>query len=479
MNIDIKRNHLWILLGFALLIRLLSLAAYPLMDTTEARYGEMARLMVETGNWLTPQFDYGIPFWGKPPLFTWMSAYGIELFGLNEFAVRVPHWLAGVATILLVALMARRMGVSALVSSIVLATCGIFSIAAGAVMTDMALTLAMTIAMVGFYFCWLDNNETKASFWWGVTGFVGLALGLLAKGPVVIVIMGIAVLPWLMLQHGFLGAFRELWRRFPIVIGLGVMLLIALPWYIMAELKTPGFIDYFIVGEHFKRFVVSGWEGDLYGSAHDQPKGMIWLFWLQSAAPWSIVLPILAWRRRAVIKAVNSNYNGLFSFLILWLISPLILFTVAGNILPAYVLPGIPALGLIIALLVNKGDFKWFSGVACILPVILLVALLLLNMGKAERRSDRVIFNHIQDEAPAFYIAKRPFSGQFYSQGQAKLYKSSQQIIGLNHFYFIGKAQPVQNLIEQLSLNCRLEFTAKSKRSLYTCMQVTNVPKVN
>ena len=58
---------LWILLILIILARLLSLASYPLMDTTEARYGEMARLMVETGNWLTPQIDYDVPFWGKPP----------------------------------------------------------------------------------------------------------------------------------------------------------------------------------------------------------------------------------------------------------------------------------------------------------------------------------------------------------------------------------------------------------------------------
>ncbi|EGU44805.1 hypothetical protein VIOR3934_13577, partial [Vibrio orientalis CIP 102891 = ATCC 33934] len=67
-----------------------------------ARYGEMARLMVETGNWVTPQFDYGVPFWDKPPLFTWMSAYGIEAFGISEFAVRVPHWLAGVLVIIII-----------------------------------------------------------------------------------------------------------------------------------------------------------------------------------------------------------------------------------------------------------------------------------------------------------------------------------------------------------------------------------------
>ncbi|GAK84400.1 hypothetical protein JCM19238_1967 [Vibrio ponticus] len=60
-----NRVHLWAILGAVFLIRLISLGAYPLMDTTEARYGEMARLMTETGNWLTPQFDYGVPFWGK------------------------------------------------------------------------------------------------------------------------------------------------------------------------------------------------------------------------------------------------------------------------------------------------------------------------------------------------------------------------------------------------------------------------------
>ena len=51
-------------------LRMLTLGAYPLMDTTESRYAEIARKMLETGDWLTPQFDYGVPFWGKPPLST-------------------------------------------------------------------------------------------------------------------------------------------------------------------------------------------------------------------------------------------------------------------------------------------------------------------------------------------------------------------------------------------------------------------------
>ncbi|MCE0494241.1 ArnT family glycosyltransferase [Vibrio salinus] len=465
---NITKTHLWVLLAFALLIRLISLATYPLMDSTEARYGEMARLMVETHNWLTPQFDYGIPFWGKPPMFTWMSAYGIELFGLNEFAVRAPHWLAGVVTIILTAFMAKRAGFSALIAALVLATCGIFSIAAGAVMTDMALTLAMTIAMMGFYYCW--SGKDKYCRLWGYLSFFGLASGLLAKGPVALVIMGIAVFPWLVIQHGFINAFKVLWQRFPIVSGVALMLAIALPWYIMAERATPGFIDYFIVGEHFKRYIISGWKGDLYGSAHVHTRGMIWLFWLYSAAPWSIVLPVIAWKRRNLLKTLEPDHKKLFSYLLCWLISPMILFTLAGNILPAYVLPGVPAIGILIAMLVDKHDFRWVTGVAALVPVLLMIAMLVMNMGRADRRSDRVIFEHITDNAPVFYVGHRPFSGQFYSRGKAKQLKNNNELNHLSRFHLIGKEAEVYALIHAQSLSCTYEFTAKSKRSLYTCL---------
>ncbi|WED27197.1 glycosyltransferase family 39 protein [Vibrio sp. DW001] len=464
---NINKNHLWLMLGFAMLLRLISLSTYPLMDTTEARYGEMARLMVETGNWLTPQFDYGVPFWGKPPLFTWMSAVGINVFGLSEFAVRFPHWLAGLFTVSLIALFAKKSGLNALVAATVLATCGIFSIAAGAVMTDMALTLSMTMTMLGFYYCWLDQSDKAKT--WGYLFFVGLACGLLAKGPVAIVITGIAVFPWLVLQHGFIGAFIEFKRRFPLVTGIVLMLAIALPWYFLAELATPGFIDYFIVGEHFKRFFVSGWEGDLYGSAHDQPRGMIWLFWLESALPWSVVLPILLWVRRKNESPIHASHKGLTSFLFLWLLSPLILFTMAGNILPAYILPGVPALGLLVASLVTDKDFRWLSGIAAVLPVLLMVAMLVLNLGKADEKSDRVIFNQISTDSPVFYVSKRPFSGQFYSNGKAKQLDSIEMLTGLNNYYLIGNANSVEPLMAKENLSCSTDFIANSKRTLYHC----------
>lgn len=197
---------------------------------------------------------------------------------------------------------------------------------------------------------------------------------------------------------------------------------------------------------------------------------MIWVFWLQSAAPWSIVLPILAWKRRKVLKAIETDHQGLFSFLMCWLISPMILFTMAGNILPAYVLPGVPALGILIAMLVDKHDFKWLTGTAAVLPALLMIAMLVLNMGKADSRSDRIIFAQINDNAPVFYIGKRPFSGQFYSHGQAKKLEDKNDLNNLKKFHLIGKSQQVDSMIHENALSCTNEFTAKSKRSLYTCV---------
>ncbi|MGR5488821.1 dolichyl-phosphate-mannose--protein mannosyltransferase, partial [Vibrio alfacsensis] len=89
------------------------------------------------------------------------------------------------------------------------------------VMTDMALTVGLTLAMIGFYQCW--RGETL----WGYVGFAGLAIGLLAKGPVAIVLFGLAVFPWMVVQHGIIGAFVELWRRFPLIKGTLLMLAIA------------------------------------------------------------------------------------------------------------------------------------------------------------------------------------------------------------------------------------------------------------
>ena len=84
---------LWLAVGALLLVRLAAMALIPLMDTTEARYGEIARKMAALNDWITPWHDHGQPFWGKPPLSFWLTALSFKLLGVHEFSARLPHLL--------------------------------------------------------------------------------------------------------------------------------------------------------------------------------------------------------------------------------------------------------------------------------------------------------------------------------------------------------------------------------------------------
>lgn len=444
------------LLVTILIVRLVSLSFYPLMDTTEARYGEMARLMVETGNWLTPLFDYNVPFWGKPPLHTWMSALGLTVFGDNEFAVRVPHWLAAVATLALSGYFAKRLKIDAIKTCIILSTCVVFYVSAGAVMTDMALTFGLTLAMVGFYLCW--QGEVR----WGYWGFVGLAIGLLAKGPVVIVIMAIGVGLWLIWSQGLIQPWSRLWQKIPLLSGLALMLAIAAPWYLLAEQATPGFLQYFLVGEHWLRFVDSGWTGDLYGSAHDEPRGTIWLFFAVAALPWSAFIPLALWR----IFNSDSGLTSLHQFLICWMVAPMVLFTLAGNVLPAYVLPGIPALAILLASAWPKTNLPGQTAIAIAIPLLIVATVVVLNSGPTKLKSDKWLLTPVPKGESVYYLGKRPFSSRFYSEGKSKTMTEDElSVMAAVRYWLVVK----QAQISELDLSYCTAVRETKEKQLLQC----------
>lgn len=123
----------------AFCLRLLLLGAYPLMDTTEVRYAEIARKMLELNDWITPWFGYEVPFWGKPPLSFWVTALSFKLFGINEFAARFPHYLCGVCIVWFVWRWAAAhvSGREAAYASILLTGSLLYFVSSGLVMTDM------------------------------------------------------------------------------------------------------------------------------------------------------------------------------------------------------------------------------------------------------------------------------------------------------------------------------------------------------
>ena len=471
-----------ILIGILLLVRLIGMAEVPLLDTTEARYGEIGRKMAELNDWVTPWFDYGVPYWGKPPLSFWVTAISFKLFGVNEFAARLPHMAISLLVVGLVAwLAARRDRNAALPSVAVMSGSFLYFISAGAVMADIELTLGTTLAMVGFWLAVQAPAETRSNTWAtsrpGFTGsliFGGLIVGLLAKGPLALVMAGAPLFLWTAYNRRWL----DVWHRVPWVRGVLLTLLIALPWYWIAEYHTPGFLEYFLVGEHWQRFITPGWGGDRYGNAHIFPIGSIWVFAIVDTLPWSLLLPLAAWRWRkevvgsatsiranadnidvrtfgpSAVQSIDAEDQTRFirsderiwqGYLLIWAITPLLFFTAARNLVMTYVLPGIPAAAILgggwLAHQQRKGREinRWLS-IGLLLTLLTMCGLFVMNISQPDKMehksvktlvasynqaiatpsaSDSPSSNPAQSSAPLIFLWFRPFSAQFYSHGRA------------------------------------------------------------
>tara|TARA_R110002124_G_scaffold44904_2_gene136309 strand:+ start:89 stop:1528 length:1440 start_codon:yes stop_codon:yes gene_type:complete len=411
---------------------MLAMILVPVTDTTEARYAEIARKMLETGDWITPQFEYGVPFWGKPPLHTWLSAAGMGAFGVNEFAARLPIFALACALLALVYYWARaeKGNGFALVGTTILASSGMFFIASGVVMTDLAMIAGTTLSMVGF---WRTVNQRPHQALWGYLFFVGLAIGLLTKGPLAVLLAGVPIGLWVILGNRW----RDTWQRIPWVTGTVLMLVLTAPWYIAAELKTPGFLRYFIIGEHFERFTVPGWKGDLYGSGHREPKGMIWLFGLLAFLPWTFGFLRPVMRLRQVAERFRNDGSGWGSYLLLWTLSPFLIFTAAGNIIIPYALPALPAAAFLLVqswtdahdqgAAITKRSALIFKSLSVGVIVVMTVfsAVYAAAPGLISKKSQNLLVAEATSQAPynvgeLIYWKKRYYSAEFYTQGTSK-----------------------------------------------------------
>lgn len=420
-----ERRWLLALLVFAVLVRVMMLGTYPLTDNTEARYAEVARKMVETGDWITPQFHYGVPFWSKPPLSMWLTSVSYLALGVGEFSARLPSLLTCLAALWLTYRLAvARGGVTCgLRAAVVLMTTVLFFISAGAVMTDPALLLGTTLSMAAF---WNAVRRTdRAGRLWGYVFFVGLAVSLLAKGLVGVALTLAPVGAWTLWKGGV----RTVWQRLPWVSGCLLTAALAGPWYLLAEARTPGFLDYFFVGEHWKRYTESGWQGDRFGSAHARPHGMIWPFAIAATLPWLPIWLGLLWRaRRAGSRQDVAPDAGWRAYLWLWMLAPPVFFTSAGNILFTYVLPGLPAFALLVAEAWREAGSgrRWDAALKLSglwLPVGFVVAVTLAGPRIWAMHSQKALIAAYtaareSDAQRLVYLGETPQSAEFYARGR-------------------------------------------------------------
>ena len=408
-----------------LIFRLLLTATIPLLDKTEARYAEIARIMQETQQWIVLQIDYGIPFWAKPPLSTWLSAGSFELFGVNEFAARFPSFVLSVILIIIAGKMVKKEGYSFYLPGFILLTMPEFLIHTGVVSTDTALEFCVTIMMISFW----KTMKSEGKTYWNYVFFVALGFGLLSKGPLITVLTFPPLFLWCCLD---IKRFKAIFTKFSIIPGILITAIIAIPWYYFAEKETPGFLDYFIVGEHYKRFVEPGWKGDLYGSGHSQPKGMIWLYLIAFVFPWIQIVLYKLWKKRTTIFK-----NSWISFLLLWAFWTPIFFTISSNILHTYVLPSaMPIMFLVVYFWEEFTRKKLLISVALFFPIVVFIAYFgWFATGKLDYKmnSDKYLLENLKvttenKEIPIYYWKGKNYSGQFYTNGKAQVVKTEMQL---------------------------------------------------
>ncbi|MDD4914562.1 MAG: phospholipid carrier-dependent glycosyltransferase [Methylococcales bacterium] len=457
----------WGLIAAIVLIRLLTLGWYPLYDPSEARYAEMARKMLESGNWVTPMIDYGVPFWGKPPLTIWLSAISMGLGGINEFAVRLPSFLLGAGIGWAVYYLAKiqRGGDYAVSSVLALGSSVLFFVMSGSVAMDQAMSFGVTLALVSFWLALRGENR-----YWGYVFFIGLSVGLMAKGPITLVLSGTCIGLWTLIT----GRWLDIWKSIPWFSGCLLMLCVCLPWYLIAEQSTPGFLEYFFIGEHWKRFTESGWKGDLYGVGRAHPRGMIWVYWLLGGFPWVFVIlkrfSVAAIRKQAGTLVRSDDDWRLYC--LLWMLAPLLFFTFSANVIWTYVLPGLPGLALLVADQLQLKTVQRAVLTLCVPLGFLAVVIAYYLPGADFFRSQKRLVEAYQQQAAAdehlVYLNEKTYSIQFYLQGIAIEVQDSadlnKMIAGGGHDFYVVR-KPV---FESLSAAAKARLTPVSHYGEFT-----------
>ena len=344
------RDLALLLLGLALLYFPL-LGLRPLTNPDEGRYVEIPREMVATGDWVSPHLN-GLLYFEKPPLFYWLEAGAVSVGGMNLWELR--FWPAMLALLGCAAvygtgriLWGRNTGWwAAWIQGTSLLYYGLGQI----IILDMAVSVFITWALCAFLLA-VSAPPGRRRRLFCYAFYASMALALLTKGLIGALIPGAIIFLWMLL----LNRLREL-RHASLGSGLLLLLVIALPWHILAAMANPpsggwghffskdwagqGFVWYYFWHEHVLRYV------DPATSERVQP---IWFFLVilpLGFLPWTAFLPQALWCACAGgwtrLKAEPATL-----LVLLWALFPLLFFSASSSKLIPYILPLFPALALL------------------------------------------------------------------------------------------------------------------------------------
>jgi 4-amino-4-deoxy-L-arabinose transferase-like glycosyltransferase len=370
----IKKRHPATAWGLAILwILLISFLAFfwnlgntGLIDETEPLFAEASRQMTVTGDWITPYFNTVTRF-DKPALIYWCQGIAYKIFGVNEFATRLPSALAGLALTSITFYTLKYFGnlsgdrraknqdaslinapewqswlVACLGSAMVaLHPLTLFFGRTG--YSDMLLSICIGGALLSFFLAYAQPEFPKIQEGWYLAFYVLMALAVLTKGPVGIVLPGFIIISFLL----YVGKFKEVLGEMRLIRGAIIFLLISVPWFVLVILRNgDAYINSFFGVHNFERFTS-------VVNAHQGPWYFHILVVLLGFAPWSIGLPsaianINVFQRRYWQQSPRQFHLGLFA--LFWFVTVLTFFTIAVTKYFSYTLPLMPAAAILLAL---------------------------------------------------------------------------------------------------------------------------------
>ena len=281
----LRRASYWLLAAVFAAVYLGSMFSPALLDDADSTHAEAAREMYVSGDYVTLHVN-GVRYLEKAPLPYWLVAISYHIFGVNEFATRLPMAVSVLLLGILALAWARhafgeRAGIYA--ALFVYTSAGIF-LFTRILIPDVLLSLLIAASLYFF----ITALEPDGDAWRWYAGYACIALGVLTKGLIALAFPGGAAVIYLAVT----GEWRR-WREFRLASGLLLFLVIAAPWHILAGLRNTGgqgghgFFWFYFVNEHFLRFLGRRYPRDynklpwaLYWSLH-----LVWLF------PWSLYAP--------------------------------------------------------------------------------------------------------------------------------------------------------------------------------------------
>ena len=343
-----------------------------LMDDSDAVLGQIARNMLSSGNWVTARLD-GVVYLEKSPLDYWLMAVSFKLFGVHDWAARIPIALSSIGLCWLTAAFGmwafgKRAGFYA---GLCMSTCMGLWLFTRILIPDVILTFTVALAMWAFLRC-LEEDERHPRAWAAVFA-VSLAFGFLLKSLVGVLFPIAAGGIYLAVTRQLLSA--RTWKRLRPFSGVGIIVLIAAPWHILATLQNPpyfdftlrslpgqyhGFLWFYFMNEQVLRFLNLRYPRD-YNTV---PRLYFWLFHLIWLFPWSVYFPALAkLSYKPVDRAGRTRLLALC-----WAGFVLIFFTFSTT-QEYYSMPCYPALALLLGSAMAM-EGKWIRRGTRVLTVI-------------------------------------------------------------------------------------------------------------